>query len=179
MLIISVLQPSETSGDDQSPRVLAILHIQQELITGKMGTALGTVTCPMSRSGCTAPPFMFTHYLCINAPGWPIPRGSKAADTLLRLQKVTEVHWCGCRAGPCQPMEGWLHADIPLSWSLPGAASVRCKALLQHLEVLSEVFARLVQDLVRWGACRELIQGQLTLCGWGGCLWPSCFRGER
>lgn len=140
------------------------------------------MTCPVSQaelSWCMAPPFTFPHYLCINTAGLPIPRGSKTADTLLRLEKFTDVHFCSCRVGPCQPMEGWFHfhADIPLS----------CLWL-----VLWTARPCYSTWIIEWGVCK-ICPGPGEIWGPGGslcrdnspsvaergCLWPSWFWGEK
>lgn len=134
-------------------------------------------TWPMSQAELVwymAPPFVFTHNLCMNASRRPIPRGPETAATVVRLQKVTDMCLHICRIRPCQPMERWFRTDTPLvlvsSWMLVlWAARPLCRTWCCWL--------RCLLDLVRtrWGGepgGRVTRDGSPSVCD-GGCLWPS------
>lgn len=156
MLLISVLQPSEISGvKSESQSAGNFPHLTRRTDNWEDGYSIrDKVTRPMSQaelSWCMAPPFTFTHYLCINAAGWPIPRGSKTADTLLRRR----LQMCTYVAAGLAPVSPWRDGSTSMQ-TFPCPISgwgwfCELQGPVVAPELLSEVFARLVQDLVRWG----------------------------
>lgn len=138
------------------------------------------VTWPMSQAKLSwylAPSFIFTHCLCMNTARWPIPRGPETADTLVKLEKVTDAHLHSSRIRPCQPMERWFRADTLLVLVFGRTLVLRaarpfCRAWSCWLR-----FARLGQDLVRCGPGGSLTRDGSPSVSDGGCLWPSCFWG--
>lgn len=90
------------------------------------------VTCPMSRAGCMAPPFMFTHYLCINAPGWPIPRAQRLQT---RCWGCKRLQMCIYVAAGLDPVSPWRDGSMQtfsglclvlVLWAARPCVEVRC-----------------------------------------------------
>lgn len=90
MIMISILQPLETSGKNQSITVPCLMrdgYLQEEYVTKMDHSFRDKVTWPMSQAELSCymtPPFASTHHLCTNAARRPIPRGLQTG--------VTDVH---------------------------------------------------------------------------------------
>lgn len=112
MIMISILQPLETSGKNQSVTVPCLMrdgYLQEESVTKMDHSFRVKVTWPMSLAElrCYAtPPFASTHHLWMNPTRWPILRGLQAG--------VRDVHQCIYRIRACKPTDTWSSADTLL-----------------------------------------------------------------